>query len=163
MKVNGLYEYTQRLKELGTVDKVNRVVKTAIYDGAKIIADAIKEEIDTIPVVGPNDYGTTYHPLNGATQEQLEGLRNGVGIALMRQSDSGWDTKVGFSGYNSKHTDAYPEGQPNLMIAASIESGASFRRKNPFITRAIRRSKQIAVKAMDETAEKQIMQIYGGI
>lgn len=162
LKVTGLTEYTRKLSLLGNSEKTNRVIKMAIYDGAKVVADAINAEIDTIPVVDKNAGGSPTHPLNGADSVQIEGLHAGLGVATMRQDSDGWDTKVSFSGYNARHTDAYPNGQPNAMIAASIEGGASFRRKNPFITRAVRKAKAQAEAAMEATATKQITEIMEG-
>lgn len=162
LKVTGLTDYTRKLEQLGTVENTDRVVKRAIYDGAKVVADALKAEIDTIPVVPKNAGGSPNHPIDGAEADQIEGLRNGLGVAAMRSNNGGWDTKVSFSGYNSHTTEAYPSGQPNAMIAASIEGGASFRKKNPFVTRAVRKARAQAEAAMAATAEEQINQIMEG-
>lgn len=162
LKVTGLSDYTRKLEALGSAAAAQRVIKTAIYDGAAVVARAISSEIDSIQVVPDHAHGTPENQINGATVEQIDGLRNGLGVARMLQGDGGWNTKVSFDGYNATRTQKYPSGQPNAMIAASIEGGTSFRRKNPFITRAVRKAKQAAEAAMAATAEEQINQIMEG-
>lgn len=162
MKVSGLSEYTQKLAQLGSIAKTNRVVKTAIYDGAKVVADAMRESIGTIPVVDKNAGGSPTHPLNGADPEQIAGLQSGLNVEKMQQGNDGWYTKVSFVGYNTRQTESYPKGQPNAMIAASIEGGTSFRQKNPFIARAVKKSRAQAEAAMAATAEEQINRIMEG-
>jgi hypothetical protein len=162
IKVQGLDDYAKRLEQLGSVRSTNRVIKSAIYDGAAVVADAMKDEASTIPVVPENAHGDPAHQLNGATAAQIRGLQEGLGVARMLSDGNGWNTKVSFDGYNSTKTAKYPGGQPNAMIAASIEAGTSFRRKNPFITRAIRKAKASAEAAMAATADEVINQIMEG-
>jgi len=162
IKSKGLEEYINRLEKLGSMDNVTRVEKMSIYDGARVVADAIDGGIETIPTVDKNAFGSATHLLNGLSAEQIQGLKTGLGIATMRQGNNGWDTLVSFGGYNSHKTEKYPNGQPNAMIAASVESGTSFRAKNPFITKAVRNAKARAEAAMEATAENQFNQIMEG-
>ena len=63
-------------------------------------------------------------------------------------------------GYNSTVTKKYPKGQPNAMIIRALESGTSFRSRNPVITRATNAAKGAAEaaiqKQMDEEIKKRI-------
>lgn len=155
--LEGLSDFSKKLARLGQIAYADRVCKMALYDGAKVVADSMREEISALPI--DNGHGTAEKPLNGVGTLQKEGLLVGFGIAPMRKDGSVWDTKAGFDGYNGLHTSAFPSGQPNAMIAASVESGTSFRRKNPFITRALRKSREKAQAAMAATADSQINQI----
>lgn len=155
--LDGLSDFSKQLTRLGQIAGVDRVFKTCLYDGAKVVADAMREEINALPVT--NAHGTAENPINGVNRIQKDGLLDGFGIAPMRKDGSVWNTMTGFEGYNGLHTAAFPSGQPNAMIAASVEGGTSFRRKNPFITRALRKSREKAQAAMAATADSQINQI----
>ena len=73
------------------------------------------------------------------------------------QDQSGFKhVKIGFAGYNGKVTRKYPNGQPNLMIARTLEAGNSFTQKNSFVTRAINASKGRAEKEMAQIFDKEI-------
>ena len=60
----------------------------------------------------------------------------------------GLNTKIGFDGYNDVKTKKYPNGQPNMMIARSINAGTSFRRPYPFVQRCGKNAKLPAEAAM---------------
>lgn len=155
---NGLETFSRNLAKLGTVAEVSAVCKTALYDGAGVIADAVREEIQALPV--GNERGTEDHKIKTIKQSQKDGLLNSLGIASMRHVEGfGYQASIGFDGYNNNTTRSYPNGQPNAMIAASIESGSSFRVKNPFITRALRKSQAKAEAAMQSRAEAKMNEI----
>ena len=71
----------------------------------------------------------------------------------MRNTDGVYDVKMGFGGYNSVRTAKYPQGQPNALIARALESGTSFRSKNPFLSRAFNRAKNYSEETMKEVFE----------
>lgn len=154
---DGLSEYSQKLAKLGSIDQVTRVMKTALFDGAGTVADAIRSEVNALPI--GNKRGKPGKPINTITKKQQEGLSSSLNIADFKRDGWGWSTMVGFVGYNSQQTDDYPLGQPNAMIAASIEGGTSFRQKNPFITRALRKSQKAADEAMKAKADAVISEI----
>jgi hypothetical protein len=62
--------------------------------------------------------------------------------------------KLGFAGYNSTITDKYPNGQPNSMIARSLQSGTSFRARIPFVDNAVSAKKSACEQKMIETFDK---------
>lgn len=66
---NGISEYLAELEKLyGSTD---RIVGRTIYEGAKIVTDAIHDEIAKLPE-------------SVATSVQKQGLIDGLGIAKMR-------------------------------------------------------------------------------
>ena len=151
---SGLSDYSKKLAKLGAIDQVTRVIKTALFDGAGVVADAIRAEVSSLPV--GNDWGTSEHPINTISQKQKQGLLTSLNLSDMKREGWGWSTMAGFAGYNEQKTPDYPEGQPNAMIAASIEGGTSFRAKNPFLTRALRKSQKLSEAAMAAKADEQI-------
>ena len=151
----GLSDYELMISKLSK--DVDDIAGKAIYAGAGIVADAIKENIKALPIV--RGYGTEKDPLpGGVTAPQKAGLIDGMGISPM-QDDGGYlNVKIGFDGYNATKTDKYPQGQPNQLVARGVESGTSWKKKSPFIRPAINASKQRAedemARILDEEIEK---------
>ena len=157
LRMHGLKEYEEMLSKLDkdTVHMIGR----ALYEGGKIVADEFRREVEALPVVAPNVRGTSERKLAGITSEQKRGLLQGLGIAKMRSRDGVHDIKVGFDGYNSVHTKKYPGGQPNAMIARSVNTGSSFRAATHFADRAARNSKTREEKAMQQQFDKDLKKI----
>lgn len=153
----GTEKYIKQLESL--LDATDDMCKRAVYDGAKIVADELKQEIKRIPTVPENYHGTPEKPINGATNEQIDGLLESMGLAPMDRSGGAINTKLGFDGYNSTVTKKYPKGQPNMLIARSINSGTSFRQKNPFVDRAANRAEIPAEMAMAASLDASITNI----
>lgn len=149
-KFEGIDEYLAQLERL----KVNTgsAIGRAIYEGAGLVAKEVAEEIKRLPV--NNQYGS-----KGITSVQKAGLVEGFGISHAQTDGDYRHVKLGFDGYNKQHTDQYPSGQPNSMIARSVNSGTSFRKKNPFVDRATRKSKGACEVRMTEVLEREIIKI----
>ena len=151
----GLNDYELMISKLSK--GVDDIAGKAIYAGAGIVADAIKENIKALPIV--RGYGTEKDPLpGGVTAPQKAGLIDGLGISPM-QSDAGYlNVKIGFDGYNATKTEKYPQGQPNQLVARGVESGTSWKQKKPFIRPAINASKSRAeaemARILDQKNEK---------
>ena len=155
----GLNDYELMISKLSK--GVDDIAGKAIYAGAGIVADAIKENIKALPIV--RGYGTTENPLpGGVTAPQKAGLIDGLGISPM-QSDAGYlNVKIGFDGYNATKTDKYPQGQPNQLVARGVESGTSWKKKSPFIRPAINASKSRAEAEMARILDQEIEKITKG-
>lgn len=148
----GMDEY---LKKLGNLEvRSEDTCKRAVYDGAKIVADRIKANIEALPVQEKyEDYAT------GIKSIQKKGLIDSFGIATCRNDNGYINVKAGFDGYNGLKTKKYPSGQPNAMIARTFESGNSETRKHPFVAPAVRATKEKAEMAMQATIDKELMLI----
>ena len=155
----GLNDYELMISKLSK--GVDDIAGKAIYAGAGIVADAIKENIKDLPIV--RGYGTEKDPLpGGVTAPQKAGLIDGLGISPM-QSDAGYlNVKIGFDGYNATKTEKYPQGQPNQLVARGVESGTSWKKKKPFIRPAINASKSRAEAEMARILDQEIEKITKG-
>ena len=155
----GLNDYELMISKLSK--GVDDIAGKAIYAGAGIVADAIKENIKALPIV--RGYGTEKDPLpGGVTAPQKAGLIDGLGISPM-QSDAGYlNVKIGFDGYNATKTEKYPQGQPNQLVARGVESGTSWKKKSPFVRPAINASKQRAEDEMARILDQEIEKITKG-
>ena len=155
----GLNDYELMISRLSK--GVDDIAGKAIYAGAGIVADAIKENIKALPIV--RGYGTEKDPLpGGVTAPQKAGLIDGMGISPM-QDDGGYlNVKIGFDGYNATKTEKYPQGQPNQLVARGVESGTSWKQKKPFIRPAINASKSRAEAEMARILDEEIEKITKG-
>lgn len=147
------------IAQLGNLEfKAPGVCGMAIYQGAKIVADQIKANIEALPV---SDNKGGNQGRRNPTQTEKDGLIKGLGIAK-KQNDGGYiNVKIGMDGYNADVTEKYPKGKPNAMVARSIESGTTFMRRIPFISNGVRAAKAQAEAAMKDEVDKQISQIMG--
>lgn len=136
----------------------------AIYAGAKIIADQVKENLNQlntstqqIAMISAREEKPTY-----ITDTAKDALINSFGITPMQKDADGmYNVKLGFDGYNSIKTKKYPKGQPNQLIARACESGSTAMIKQPFMRDAINKSKRAAVNKMAEVLDAEIKKKAG--
>jgi len=154
----GIDTYITDLTKL--YDESEEICKRSAYMGAKIVADRCRAEIGNIQVESAKEKESQSGFANGLTNSQKNGLLAGLGIAHFRKDGSFINVKIGMDGYNSTVTKHYPRGQPNAMIIRALESGTSFRARNPVITRATNAARgaaeQAIKKQMDEEIKKRI-------
>lgn len=151
LKFQGLEEYEAQLLKLQTVSRT--CVGKAIYEGAKVVADAVKDNIESIPI---DRRRVSKQMLTGITETQKQGLRDGFGIAKIQNENGYVHVKIGFDGYNGAITKKYPNGQPNSVIARSVNSGTSFRQRFPFVDNAVNATKAAAEQKMKDTFDKTL-------
>lgn len=150
-------EYILKLSRLEK-EAVEKVVGPAIHDGAKIVADAIRTELQAVPT--DEGWGTQEQPVVGPKKTQKAALLGALGITSMSTDDKGFiNVKIGFDGYNNIRSKRWPQGQPNQMVARAIESGTTWMSKNRFASRAVSRVKKQALTAMKKRAESEIEKI----
>lgn len=138
------------IKELEKLEKktTQKIIGSSIYAGAGIIADEIKKEIDGLKV------GNEGGRLNVTAVEKKE-LKEGFGIAPLQYRNGDYDVKIGFAGYGHK-TKKYKQGVPIPLIARAVISGTSFRNKNDFVGRAVRRKRKMCLNKMDNVFNEEI-------
>lgn len=136
---------------IGDLDRlgnnVEEISKRAIYEGANVLADAIRRKIQGLSTSGR------------LTDYEKKGMLDGLGVAPMKKYGQVIDTKIGMHGYNTHKTKKYPKGQPNAMIARSVEKGTSFRKPQPFIQPAVEQYKNQAQSAMSAEFDRQVGRI----
>ena len=141
----------------------DRIVREVIHDGAEIVADAIREGLESLPTSehgGRPWWGTPGHPAYGPSREQKQGLLDSFGITPISTDAKGFtNVHIGFDGYNGIRSARWPQGQPNQMVARAVESGTSFMEANPAIKRARARARKAAEKAMERTFERESKKI----
>ena len=155
----GVDTYIESLEKIQY--NVGSVAGRAIYQGAKIIADQIRKNIEALPVAGEEavEASVREDKRREPTQVEKDGLLEALGITTMRTGNGTYNVKIGMDGYNKDVTKKYPKGKPNAMVARSIESGTSFTVRHPFIASAVREKKAEAEQAMADEVDKQIEEI----
>ena len=152
LKWEGLEEYENQLLKLKNISRA--CIGEAIHEGAGIVADAVKQATESLPI--DNRMAKNGEQLNGVTVLQKQGLIESFGIAKL-QDDGGYlNVKLGFDGYNSVSTQSYPSGQPNAMIARSVNSGTSFRRRIPFVDDTVNAKKAACEAAMKKKFDEAL-------
>lgn len=147
----GLEEYEIKLSRLQSAKTTREIAAKAIYEGAGIVTDAIRGNIRTLRV------SRDVHKC--VTPQQKEGLLNGLGIAHMRSDNGYYNVKPGFDGYNAHKGKKYPKGQPNQLVARSLEKGTSTAPRQAFVAPAVRKSKKAAEAAMAKILDEEIQKI----
>lgn len=148
--------YISRLEKLYWSSE--ETIKRAVYPGAGLVADAIAKSIDSIPVEKQFN-ATADNKLHGISAMQKAGLREGLGIAKFQDQNGYIHVKIGMDGYNNVRTKKYPKGQPNAVIARSVESGTSFRAKYPFIRSAVRATKAACEAKIRQQFDEEVKKL----
>lgn len=153
----GLEEYTAKLNRLDALSR-DKVIGAAVYEGAAIIADAVKQELMAIPTDSGHRRGKGTAKA-GPSQEEKQAIIQGMGIAPL-QNDGGFENvKIGFDGYDDRPTIKYPRGHPIPMLARAVQSGTSWMKPNPFVKTAVRRVRKAAEAAMEHRVNEEINKI----
>lgn len=153
-------------KKLGILWKDSRtIIENAVYKGAEVVADEIKEGLKGIPVEeggnGLPPYAEEGEVLKGVSRRQKADLIENFGLSPMRDDGDFINTKAGFDGYGSVKTKAYPKGLPNALLMRSIESGTSFRKKHPTVRPAVNRARKRANEAIGKRLDSEIEKLMG--
>lgn len=152
----GIDNYVKQLNRLQAATRDGVIGKT-VYAGAEVVADSVRRAIQALPVGDgrARDGGL----VDTVTLPQKAGLLDGFGISRMKDDDGFVNVKLGFDGYNSTKTEKYPNGQPNVLIARSVNSGTTFRKKTKFVDKAVDSAKKAAEAAMDAACSREIEKI----
>ena len=162
IRFSKLRDYELMLGKIGDASK--DICGAAIYEGAKIIADEVKSNLnalntttDELAIMKANKGEPTY-----ITERAKNGLIKSFGVTPMSQDESGiYNVKLGFDGYNDVKTKKWPKGQPNQLIARACESGSSAMIKQPFFREAVQKTKKKAESRMAEVLDEKIKNIGG--
>lgn len=157
----GMKIYEDKIHALGK--NAVPIIKAAVYDGAREVADSVKANLDGLHTI--SDFRNILNwkkdlKIPGKiTELQKEGLLASFGLASMENDGGFINTKIGFDGYNEVVTGTYPSGQPNALVARACESGSSAMIKQPFIRTGVAAARKAAEKAMEKKLDEKIDEI----
>ena len=143
IQFRGLDEWLHELRQ--ATDHSTGICKMAVWEGGKVVGDAIKAALDDIPV---EDHFVNKDKMRkGIREEEKAAIKAAFGLSKMRTGAS-ITTKAGFN--------------PGTKIAA-VESGTSFQQKHPVVRKAANRARGEAEAAMAAKFNEEIMKIYMGV
>lgn len=154
----GISQYLSNLDNLHNATPA--IIGKAIFDGAGVMADAVRAEVLALPTDNRIIDKDSGDKLKGIAFIQKKGLIDGLGISKAQTDGDYRNVKIGFDGYNDMKTKTYPNGQPNQLIANSVEHGTYFRQKNPFVSRAIRRFREKSEMAMAKKVDEEVAKLF---
>lgn len=152
LKAKGLDDLITALHQLDA--DTDGIISAAMYEGAGMILDAVKREIEKIPE--DNGYKKPGDLRDDITSDEKKDLLTHVGIARYTKKGSAIHTAIGFNGYSSHKTKKYPNGVPITLIARSIESGSTVRKKRPFVRTAVKSVQEQVTQKMQERLAAEI-------
>ena len=172
IKTEGMDELIQKLEKAG--DRALGVGARALYKGAGVVADAISSGARSI-ATEPFRYAHEGMKRKPSPDEKaILNAAGAAGIAKFDKNGLSVNTAVGYnrSGYaqvnwnhmsNKARTKYKIKGggnaKPVAVIANAINSGTSFMEKQPFIRKALTKSKGAAQGVMEATIEQLVDQI----
>ena len=162
IRFNKLRDYELMLGKIGDASK--DICGAASYEGAKIIADEVKANLESLITVSDADaiQAAKKEEATYITSRAKKGLIKSFGVTPMLQDESGiYNVKLGFDGYNDVKTKKWPKGQPNQLIARACESGSSAMIKQPFFREAVQKTKKKAESRMAEVLDEKIKKTGG--
>ena len=162
IRFSKLRDYELMLGKIGDASK--DICGAAIYEGAKIIADEVKANLESLKTVSDADaiQAAKKEEATYLTVRAKKGLIKSFGVTPMSQDRDGiYNVKLGFDGYNDVKTKKWPKGQPNQLIARACESGSSAMIKQPFFRQAVQKTKKKAESRMAEVLDEKIKKTGG--
>lgn len=162
LEMQGMEQYIKQLEAIA--GGTGEVCKAAVYAGAEAVANEIKAEMLNLKTTSEELALRAYGKKEPSylTLRQKKGLIESFGLPKIREDMGVYDTKAGFDGYNEVKTKRWPNGQPNVLVARSVNNGSTAMIKQPFIRRAVDRVRGRVVKIMDDAANKKVEEIMEG-
>lgn len=162
IRFSKLRDYELMLGKIGDASK--DICGAAIYEGAKIIADEVKANLESLKTVSDAAaiQAAKKEEATYITSRSKKGLIKSFGVTPMSQDGDGiYNVKLGFDGYNDVKTKKWPKGQPNQLIARACESGSSAMIKQPFFREAVQKTKKKAESRMADVLDEKIKKTGG--
>lgn len=157
----GLEEYAEYLQKIQK--NTPKIIGKGVYEMAAVVADEVRKDMQGLSSVD-NEYNVIAYKTGKKARlshEQKEGLLEGFGISPMEEKSGYYHVKLGFDGYNSVKTKKYPKGQPNVLIARSLNSGTSMMDKIPFMRNAVNRKRKDAIEKGKLVIDEEIAKFDG--
>ena len=161
LNFNGCKEIIDKLSDIG--QRAPKMAAAALFEGAKVTADMLREAVQALPeeqfhpLPGAHNNGDSASPLNVLTPDDKADLLDTIFVKKFEHSTDGVTTEISFAGGYSRHpSKKYPRGIPLPIIARSIESGSSARRKRPFVRTTASKAKEPAAAAMQAKLDEYI-------
>lgn len=148
MQIDGMAEISELLGKME--QQAPAVAAQALYVGAGIMSDAIRQEANGIKTAAFR-YAKNGESRMPSPEEKEIVTAAGAGIAKFDKNATEVNTSVGYR--NAGYADLKGKKKPIPVIVNSINSGTSFMNKQPFVRKAARNGGTKAMEAMKEFIE----------
>ena len=151
LEVNGVDDLIRKMDKIA--DKGVECASLALYEGARVTADAVGGAVENI-ATEPFRYAGSGQKRKPSPEEKavLTGAKHGV--AKFRKGITKVDTSVGYQ--NSGYGQINGKTVPVPLVANAINSGTSFMQKQPFIRKAFSQSKGAAEAAIENKLREEL-------
>lgn len=154
-RFKGLKEYVEKLERLSNTFNTEACIELAVKEGSDVVAEYTMKELQAMPV--DNRPYVKDGMRTSVTKKVKEELIKSFGVTPLANYDGFINKKTGVAyGYNGVRTRRYPKGQPNVVIARSLEKGTSFMPKNPVFSRASRKARKPCLAVMEKSLNESI-------
>jgi len=150
VNVDGMREVAELLDKLDK--EAPRVAAQALYEGAGIMADAVKSAAEGIRTA-PFKYAARGQTRPPSPEEKEIVLQASAGIARFEKNGVEVNTSVGFR--NAGYAELKGKTVPIPVIVNAINSGTSFMSKQPFVRKAASSGGKQAIAAMSKVMEAE--------
>lgn len=160
IRVEGMEEYL-RLLDLN-YKQLERICGRSVYPGAGYAYKECKKRVQALRtddsyIKFSMQYGRNRR---GITTRQKKGLIESLGIASLRHVGGAFDVKLGFDGYNDVVSKRWPNGQPNAMIARSVNKGTSFMEAQPFMDQTVEAIRHTVENKIETQFYKELQKLW---
>lgn len=149
MNVDGIREIAEALDKLDK--EAPAVAARALYEGAGIMAEAIRTSAQTIRTA-EFKYARDGQTRLPSPEEKAIVEAAAPGIAKFHRNGTDVDTSVGYR--NAGYAELAGKTRPIPKIVNAINSGTSFMAKQPFVRKAANAGGKKAAAAMQQSIEK---------
>ena len=149
MQADGMEEISEILSKLE--DEAQGIAARGLYDGAGVMADAIKREAANIKTA-PFKYAKNGSTRLPSPEEKEIVLQAAAGIARFNKNGAEVDTSVGFQ--NAGYAQLKNKTVPVPVVVNAINSGTGFMEKQPFVRKAEKAGRAKAMQAMKASIER---------
>ena len=151
LEVTGVDDLIRKMDKIA--DKGVECASLALYEGARVTADAVGGAVENI-ATEPFRYAGSGQKRKPSPEEKavLAGAKHGV--AKFRKGITKVDTSVGYQ--NSGYGQINGKTVPVPLIANAINSGTSFMQKQPFIRKAFSQSQKAAEAAIENKLREEL-------
>ena len=135
-------------------DSWRGIAKESLYEGRKVMREALSKEIDSLPTTVRDKYYPPYAlPLKALRPAEKKGLKEGLRIFKMETGENGVSVSISFDGYNDL-------GRPNVLIARSLAKGSSVQQPNRYVSKAFNSAKSKSEKAIQDRVNAIVVKTF---
>lgn len=154
MKTDGMDELSRMLSNLGNA--AQGVAAASLYEGAGVMADAVSQAVHGI-ATEPFRYAVGGHKRKASPEEKAILEAAAKGVAKFKKNGLSVSTSVGLA--NAGYGQLGSKRVPVPQIANAINSGTSFREKQPFFRKAVSQKQHAAMAAIENGIQKRVDEI----